>query len=75
MRQVSSRSGLLPAGTPAVQWAVCAPSSCGAEGVAEVATFNLAQLGVAVTADVVTASCFANGDPEFALDGASWGAM
>ncbi|CAB3367940.1 Hypothetical predicted protein [Cloeon dipterum] len=57
-------------------WAVCAPSSCGPEGVKRVADFNMqffaTGLGLQANTSVVHQSCYYDNDGTRNLDAASW---
>ncbi|CAB3368809.1 Hypothetical predicted protein [Cloeon dipterum] len=60
-----------------LQWAACAPSTCGAEGLETVAEYNLnlllAEIGGSVQVEAVQKSCFAIGDGSDEFDPAAWG--
>ncbi|XP_065346673.1 nose resistant to fluoxetine protein 6-like [Cloeon dipterum] len=70
------QSGLIPNTTIPAQWAVCAPSSCNAEGVKQVADFNLKQffsvLGLNIDTAVIENSCHYEDDGKQDLDTGSW---
>ncbi|XP_065353206.1 nose resistant to fluoxetine protein 6-like [Cloeon dipterum] len=68
--------GLIPGVSILAQWAVCAPSSCTADGVKVVADFNLQQFFSALNFDVETfvieQSCHYEDDGKQDLDTGSW---
>ncbi|XP_065348117.1 nose resistant to fluoxetine protein 6-like [Cloeon dipterum] len=76
IKSLEPQTGLLPDATILAQWAVCAPSSCTADGVKIVADFNLRQFFSAFNLDIDTAviegSCQFEGDGKQDLDTGSW---
>jgi hypothetical protein len=61
------------------QWGVCAPSSCNADGVKQIADFNIGLLFSALNIDVSTkvaeASCYYEDDGSKDLNGGAWAFM
>lgn len=60
-----------------LQWAVCAPSTCGTEGLETVAEINLnallGEIGGSAQVEAIKSSCYSIGDGSDALDPAAWG--
>ncbi|XP_059484131.1 uncharacterized protein LOC132201727 [Neocloeon triangulifer] len=78
LTSVDSHASLFPETGPTIpaQWAVCAPSSCNADGVKRVADFNLglffSPLNLDVSTRVIEDSCYSIDDGSKDLDTGSW---